>query len=415
MRDFADRRTVLRSGLAACTASLAGCLEGLTGDGDDGSPPAENGTDGDDDSGTDDDSEPEPVAAWPSFQNDAGNTGYAEGRAPSDNLEIEWEFKARKDVGTNEHDEIRGGPVISEDGIAYIGAEDRAFYAIDIEDGSLVWSTELPRRSWQTPLLYDDLIVVSITGGVKAYDRHAGDLQWTFSIKEDRTPTPPVEQNGTIVVGTGEKKIYGIDADSGKDRWQTDTDQDLSTPAAIHDGFAYICDWTIKIHVVDLSTGVIRYTTSIGSGQITGATVANDMLYVGDNDGTLYAKDINNNGKTEWTYSDGNSAIPRSPVVTPDYVYLWDEDVGIRALRREDRSTAWTFADDFLSLSEPAMANNSLYVGSALGKLYVLEGAEGELLDFVDVGSLIYSPAVAQDTVVFGTQDGTVYGVRSSV
>ena len=73
----------------------------------------------------------------------------------------------------------------------------------------------------------------------------------------------------------------------------------------------------------------------------------------------------------------------------------------------------------YYSWSSPVCVYNPDGTGKVIyasggGKLYMLDGQTGETLDTLDLGGSMIeaSPAVYKDTLVIGTRDGHIYGIK---
>lgn len=398
MGDFVDRRTVLRSGAVATALGLAGCLSRLPGD--DSTPDGNQS----DDSEPDDDGEDQrsAVESWPSFQYDAGNSGHAEGRGPRGNLTEVWSFEREG--------KMRGGPVISEDGVVYIGSDEGTMYALDLEDGSLVWSTEIPVPVSRVPIVSDDLVLVSTTDGVYAFDRHSGDEEWNFVAAKGATT--PALQDGIAVLGDGTNHVNGIDVVDGTELWRTENDKHFTNPAAISNGDAFVSDWTNELHIFELKTGRHRFSAELDEAQFTGATVVDDVIYAGGEQGGLYALDATSLGDELWQINIGE-LINQSPAVTSERLIVCAMGGKIVAVDRETATEKWSKQVDSWAISAPAIVGDSVYVGGSFGSLYGFDISTGKLTVLEELTDRsVHHPVVSDDFLVVGTSDGNVHALR---
>ena len=158
-----------------------------------------------------------------------------------------------------------------------------------------------------------------------------------------------------------------------------------------------------------------------------------DTVYVGSNDGRLYALDTSS-GDEIWEFDTGQS-IRSSPTVSDGIVYFGSKDGktgGTRdnSLYAVDASTGevlWSQPSNGWIASSPTVADGTVYVGSAPGStgknVYALDASSGnEKWVFSEPGwSVASSPTVAGDTVYFGrredvpfsSEDGSVYAVST--
>jgi outer membrane protein assembly factor BamB len=88
------------------------------------------------------------------------------------------------------------------------------------------------------------------------------------------------------------------------------------------------------------------------------------------------------------------------------------------ALSCEDGKELWRWEMPNYSWSSPVdiydeAGNGYLIQGDSIGKLHLLEGKTGSLLDSLQLnGNIESSPVVFDNYIVIATRGGTVYGVR---
>jgi putative pyrroloquinoline-quinone binding quinoprotein len=79
------------------------------------------------------------------------------------------------------------------------------------------------------------------------------------------------------------------------------------------------------------STATVRWTYDTGDGGEIRPAVAGGTVYVGSDDGTIYALDAAT-GRLRWTYTTGDSVGP-SPAAAADTVYIGNDNGTVDALR----------------------------------------------------------------------------------
>jgi outer membrane protein assembly factor BamB len=144
-------------------------------------------------------------------------------------------------------------------------------------------------------------------------------------------------------------------------------------------------------------------------------TVANGVVYVGSDDGNLYAFDTNN-GATLWNALTGGS-IHSSPAVAPNrvvyagsddgYLYAFDPGTGNKPL--------WTAKTGNSITSSPTLVNGIVYIGSWDKTLYAFNATSGgkPLWTFSTGNALFGSPAVVNGVVYIGSRDGNLYAFNA--
>lgn len=131
----------------------------------------------------------------------------------------------------------------------------------------------------------------------------------------------------------------------------------------------------------------------------TAPVVADDVVYAGAADGTLYALDLET-GDELWTYSVGDD-LYYTPTVTENRIYVADTDT-IHAVTT-DGDEAWTADADGRVHSACAVSDGRLHVSTDVrASILTLEADSGDELWRESGAGLGSTPAVA---------DGTVYSV----
>lgn len=124
----------------------------------------------------------------------------------------------RKSAGKS----VLGSPLIR-DGAVYIGDSDGCFRALRLSDGSEIWTYSDVKGFVESTPYVDESQVVFGTWANKLYslDPRDGRLQWIWECaKPSRMYSPaatvPVKSSGRIFVALPDRRIYAIDAASGK-------------------------------------------------------------------------------------------------------------------------------------------------------------------------------------------------------
>lgn len=152
---------------------------------------------------------------------------------------------------------------------------------------------------------------------------------------------------------------------------------------------------------------------------------AEGTVYVGSNDGSLYAIDLAT-GRVRWTFTAG-APINSTPAVAGSLVIVQSRAGVIVAVERATGRARWRYATgaaaplawghesgDFYT-SSPAIAGTTAYVGSRDGRLYALDAATGRLRWRYDTGAQVWSsPAVGRALVVVGDQHGRVHALAAA-
>jgi outer membrane protein assembly factor BamB len=155
-----------------------------------------------------------------------------------------------------------------------------------------------------------------------------------------------------------------------------------------------------------------RFTTSGPSFRFGEATIADGIVYVGCEDGNLYAFNAET-GQEAWKRETGG--MRSSPTVADGVVYASSWDRHLYALDAETGQEVWTFGTGWGEGYSPAVADGIVYVGSWDGHLYAVDAETGQERWRVNTGGPVgSSPTVVNGVVYIGSNDGNLYAVDAS-
>ena len=187
----------------------------------------------------------------------------------------------------------------------------------------------------------------------------------------------------TIVVGSCNGLVHGVDKTTGTARWTYDARRDGGRPefhgAPLVAGDVVVLSSDDRrqhgvghVYAIEASSGSIRWRTRIGRGSMTDVVRLEARAYVVTLDNVLVALDLAN-GRQEWSFRG-------APPLDPDYLNV---------------------------LATPAVTTDRVLFGGADGVLYALSADSGVVLWKSEIASLIVTPLVlVSDTLCFGTRDG---------
>ena len=170
---------------------------------------------------------------------------------------------------------------------------------------------------------------------------------------------------------------------------------------------------------------------------ISSPAVVGNTVYIGSTDGSVYA--INRaDGTQRWKF-DTKGPVNSSPAVHNGLVYFGSVDGNFYAVTADSGRMRWTFAtkgerrftapgihgaiprtermpDPFdLFLSSPAIANNTVYFGSGDQNVYALDASTGVRKWTFPTGDVVHaSPAVVDGVVYIGSWDRNVYAIDAT-
>ncbi|MFC1949888.1 PQQ-binding-like beta-propeller repeat protein [Chloroflexota bacterium] len=378
---------------------------------------------------------------WTMFRYDLGRSGSAESTGIVPQGTQKWVFSTDGGVHSS-------AAVV--DGILYIGSRDRNFYALDADTGAKKW--EYQTGSWveSSPAVTGGVVYFgSNDGRLYALDAKSGEGIWDF-----RTPYPvrcsPAIADGVVYFGSDDYYFYALDTEDGEELWKYDTDRPAGSSPVVSGGVVYI------------GSGGYCYTLNAQNGQqrlrfrshytaYTSPVVNDGVVYFTVSNGYIYA--VDGSARTRWRehelrpywtqiYAMGVPGVPEPPVQsgllwafqldgTPTSPALVDDilyvgvgnkliaidlesiDEELLAKNARNYEVEWEFETGGEIQSSPAVVDNVVYVGSEDGRLYAIDATTGEKLwDFLTGDKITSSPIVVDGVVYVGSHDGNVYAIE---
>ena len=143
------------------------------------------------------------VDQWSMFHHDSAHTGYSTSTGPLTNQTL-WKFKTGNSVEYS-------SPSIA-NGVAYVGSQDRTFYALDAATGDKIWSYETGDAIDSYAAVASGVVYIgSEDDYVYALDTKTGDKIWTYKTGADVESFTSVA-NGIVYIGSNDYYIYAIGA-----------------------------------------------------------------------------------------------------------------------------------------------------------------------------------------------------------
>jgi outer membrane protein assembly factor BamB len=306
-------------------------------------------------------------------------------------------------------------PPVLADGTLYTGSGDGVLYALDAQTGQEIWSTDGFGQLENSGAVAGDILVV---GGynqqVRALNRHTGEELWSFGTSSFVQASPLILQD-FVYVAT-DHALYALDLHSGELHWETPTGKEgaYMGPPAYEDGIIYTTGGKVLL-AVDGTSGEELWRIQ-RDDMFTALAVANQMIYVGNFDGSFYAYD-QETGEENWSFP-GEGIFWAGPAVEGDTVYVGNDDMvyGLDAQTGEER---WRFQMAGQGVSDISISNGVLYVSDSSHEfprgprhLYALDAESGEeLWTFEAVATFLPAPALGEDTI-YVTTTGEVFALQ---
>jgi outer membrane protein assembly factor BamB len=249
---------------------------------------------------------------------------------------------------------LRGSPTVSGDAV-YVMSQDNQIYALKTADGSQAWSAAAALEiagvfGSASPSVAQGTVVAGFSSGeLNAYRYENGRLVWQDQLSRTSIRTsvasisdidahPVVDGGQVISVGQGGRMV-SLELVSGQRMWELNV-AGISTPAVAGD-WAFVVTDEAKLIAVARSSGKIRWITQLPAyrhekkkaGPIfyKGPILAGGRLILTSSQGALINVDPNNGGFQSQTGVGASISLP--PVVANNTLYVLDDEGRLHAFR----------------------------------------------------------------------------------
>jgi outer membrane protein assembly factor BamB len=261
---------------------------------------------------------------------------------------------ATEDGQSIDIDDVFSSPAIGDDGTIYIGSESGGIYALD-PNGSMKWNFQAEGEAYSSPAISADgsTIYVGSTGGtlyaLKSGSGFSPDtrVKWRVQVAGGFYSSPALGTDGTIYVGSSNDNIYALDP-NGSRKWSYQMGDDVdSSPAIGTDGTVYVGSDDGKVYALDPnatdpSKRVKWSYQTKGKVWSSPAIGADGTIYIGsndteNNDGWIYA--LKPDGSLLWNYHTGG-LVTSSAAIAEGLIYIGSDDGMVYAFETLKAPTA---------------------------------------------------------------------------
>lgn len=331
-------------------------------------------------------------------------------------LSVTWSF----DTGGR----VNGGLAVVGDTV-YVDSFSKKLFALNLENGSILWEATLPGIVMSTPIVAHGLVVVgtgtnavlpSTLQGAKiewgrpqgdayiAFDESTGRKVWSFHTVGEDMPTPALVGN-VLVFGNGDRHAYGVDIDSGKKLWSIPIPGITSMSGTTTYGktaFVIVSGAPSKkdgqpsnLLAVDASSGHMRWLAPYGNSDSSAAEASGVIASEGSVD-TPY-------GIAHSIGSTGENDVEVYDAVTGKIRWRWVSDPGYYTnVESNERAISSMISGGTLYQPVPT-----------LNEMIAFRLSDGKILwRFKTAGPVKMSPIKTKNgMLIFGDTEGILYAV----
>ena len=252
--------------------------------------------------------------------------------------------------------------------LVLVGTQKGSIYAYDIA-GKLQWKSKLSSEVLSAPKYFDGTVIVR-TGDSRIYGINANDgsRKWVYDRATPsltlRSSAGLVVDSGAVYAGFAGGKLIALRADNGKLLWEASVAQpkgvteieriaDITSLPVVDGPLIYAVAYQGRIAAVDRLTGRVVWNRDISS--LTGLNVEDGRIFVSHAAGSIYALDYTT-GKTFWRQAALKNRQLTTPIPMGSLIAVGDLEGYVHFLNRDDGALASRFKTN----NSPVMAQMAL-------------------------------------------------------
>lgn len=274
--------------------------------------------------------------------------------------------------------------------------------------GSNISASEATIAPLWLPTNPPSVLASGLLGSFYAYDANetAASALWSFPLNGTVYGAPAYDgTRGRIYFGASDKRLYAFDA-RGIFLWSFLARDNIAARPLIANDRVIVGSEDRTVYALNADTGRVEWQAQTSSPIVSSAALANQSAILGSDDGTIYALDVNT-GAMRWTFSADN-AIQAPIVVEDDRAYVSARSGMLYALDVTVGDPVWS-VDANASTYAPLLFDQRVYVTTNDGALVSYDSASGTQMSRSAQAQFIGTPIPVGDYLILASGDGKVY------
>jgi outer membrane protein assembly factor BamB len=181
--------------------------------------------------------------------------------------------------------QIVGGIAVADDKV-FFGSSDGTVYAVPAagsfaawaEEWKTLWTFRTGAKVWSTPVFNEGTVYVgSFDKKMYALDASSGTKQWEYAT-EGAIIAAPVVSDGVIYLGSFDRNLYAIDAISHQLKWSYEARHGFWATPVVHAGVVYAPSLDGKVHVLAAGDGTELAEIDVKAPVSSSPVIVGDLL-----------------------------------------------------------------------------------------------------------------------------------------
>jgi outer membrane protein assembly factor BamB len=353
---------------------------------------------------------------WPvGLGGDAARSGSMPGPGPAGQPVLLWKFPP---AGASSPGPITDFAVVA-DGDFYVATQNGTLLALDAKTGQARW--QFAGASGGEALDGDGIVMLSATPSGAGYDlirvrRSDGTVVWRAEQGRIAPDVTPLVADGVGYVPSGDE-LVAFDPATGRRRWSAKLGAPASRGASVANGLVVVGDQQGTVYGISTAGGDVVWTSRLGAKTVGHPALANGAAYLTAYDGgpsALYALNLAD-GTLRWHFDSPAAGHFYKPVVDGTTVFATNADGAFYAVDAATGVLRWKFETGTGDAHAPTLVGGVVYFVDGAGVLDAVDASTGVVRWHfaLDTGSS-FTPVVVDGVVYVGTQLGSVFAIGGS-
>ncbi len=276
-----------------------------------------------------------------------------------------------------------------------------------------LWKMEVKGGAFEaTPVIVDGIVYIGdLDGKLFALDLQDGKEKWNWKIDSGFMASPAVRE-GLIFLGDIDGVCHCIEAATGKEKWKFKAEAEVDSSANFWQDKVLFASQDRNVYCLEATTGKLVWKYAIEDQIRCTPTVVGDRCFVAGCDSKLHIIDLLKGTSAAEVPIEAPTGV--TPAVLGDHVFFGTEAGTLFSVNWKQAKVTWQ-TDDGTGQgfrSSPAVAEGMLVVGSRSKQVLALDPANGhELWTFTTKSRIDSSPVIAGERIIVGAADGRLYGL----
>lgn len=281
---------------------------------------------------------------------------------------------------------LSGGVTLALDTL-YIGTENAQVFALDVENGDIKWMSSVSGEVLAKPVYDSDRVVIHTSrGDLIALDSRTGEELWSLSNAQPKlslrgSAAPSISQGG-VIYGRADGFVSAALLQTGQPLWQvpvarpygaTELDRlvDADMQPVIRNNIVYALAYNGNLVAIDLLKGELIWSKKYSG--FNDIVVAGNDIFLIDYRSHIFAID-RHNGEQHWANTSLLYRNVTGATIANDFIVVGDAEGYLHWIDRESGEfVAQQKLDSKGLYKEPIESTTHLYLQTRSGKLIAIE------------------------------------------